>query len=302
VHLPGVRVRGHAVDLPAGGYRIRLQEIPMAEGVVPAGRVLCAETVARLAGYGVEGTPATLPGDGAPAAWVALADREVCEQAGVVTYDATGAVLLHLAAVLGRYAYEFVGIQETQALLDQFERTHPALVREVTPKLCSPHLVADVLKRLVEEQVSIRDLRTILQALAEWAPVEKDPVVLTEYVRMALKRYITHKYAAGAATLAVYLLDPTIEEAVRGAVQHTASGSYLALEPELSRDILGAVRRAVGELPVGAPAPIILTQMEIRRYVKRLVEIEQPRVAVLSYQELAPELNIQPVGRIRLAA
>ena len=87
-----------------------------------------------------------------------------------------------------------------------------------------------------------------------------------------------------------------------GAVQHTASGSYLALEPELSRDILGAVRRALGELPPGAPAPIILTQMEIRRYVKRLVEIEQPRVAVLSYQELAPELNIQPVGRIRLAA
>jgi type III secretion protein V len=302
VHLPGVRVRGHVADLPSGGYRIRLQEIPMAEGVVPAGRVLCAETEARLAGFGVAATPATLPGDGAPAAWVALADREVCEQAGVVTYDATGAVLLHLAAVLGRYAYEFVGIQETQALLDQFERTHPALVREVTPKLCSPHLVADVLKRLVEEQVSIRDLRTILQALAEWAPVEKDPVVLTEYVRMALKRYLTHKYAKGAPTLLVHLLDAPIEDAVRGAVQRTSSGSYLALEPDVSREILDAVRREVGTAPPGAPAPVILTQMEIRRYVRRLLEVEHPGITVLSYQELAPELNIQPVGRISLSA
>jgi type III secretion protein V len=300
VHLPGVRVRGHAADLPAGGYRIRLQEIPMAEGVVPAGRVLCAETPERLAGFGITAAPATLPGDGAPAAWVALGDRDACEQAGVVTYDAAGAVLLHLAAVLARYAYEFVGIQETQALLDQFEKTHPALVREITPKLCSPHLVADVLRRLVEEQVSIRDLRTILQALAEWAPVEKDPVVLTEYVRMALKRYLTHKHAGETGTLVVHLLDAPIEDAVRGAVQRTSSGSYLALEPDVSREILDAVRRGVGETAPGAAPPVILTQMEIRRYVRRLIEVEHPRVAVLSYQELAPELNIQPVGRIAL--
>ncbi|MBI5477202.1 MAG: type III secretion system export apparatus subunit SctV [Deltaproteobacteria bacterium] len=302
VHLPGVRVRGHAADLPAGGYRIRLQEIPMAEGVVPPGRVLCAETAERLAGYGISAEPATLPGENAPAAWVALADRDACEQAGVVTYDAAGAVLLHLAAVLTRYAYEFVGIQETQVLLDQFEHSHPALVREITPKLCSPHLIADVLRRLVEEQVSIRDLRTILQALAEWAPVEKDPVVLTEYVRTALRRYLTHKHAGGSGTLVVHLLDGAIEDAVRGAVQRTSGGSYLALEPEVSREILDAVRREVGETPPGAPAPVILTQMEIRRYVRRLIEVEHPQITVLSYQELAPELNIQPVGRIRLTA
>jgi type III secretion protein V len=302
VPLPGIRVRGHAADLPPGGYRVRLQEIPMAEGQVPAGRVLALETPERLAALGLTAEPATHPGDGSPAAWVPEGERELCQQAGVTTFDAAGAVLLHLGAVLARYAYEFVGIQETQQLLDQFERTHPALVRELTPKLCSPQLIADVLRRLVEEGLSIRNLRDILQALAEWAPAEKDPVVLTEYVRMALKRYITHKYAGGAPSLVVYLLDGAIEDAVRGAVQHTASGSYLALEPDLSHDILGAIRRALGDgARPGAP-PVILTQMEIRRYVKRLVEVEHPRLAVLSYQELTPELNIQPVARIRLAA
>jgi type III secretion protein V len=301
VPLPGIRVRGHAPDLPPGGYRVRLQEIPMADGAVPAGRVLALESPERLATLGLTGEPAAHPGDGSPAAWVAEGDRDLCAEAGVTTFDAGGAVLLHLGAVLARYAYEFVGIQETQQLLDHFERSHPALVREITPKLCSPQLIADVLRRLVEEGISIRNLRDILQALAEWAPAEKDPVVLTEYVRMALKRQITHKYAAGASSLTVFLLDGAIEDAVRGAVQHTSSGSYLALEPELSRDILGAVRRALGA-PAPGGSPVILTQMEIRRYVKRLVEVEHPRIAVLSYQELAPELNIQPVGRIRLAA
>jgi len=300
VQLPGIRVRGHSPDLPGLAYRIFVHEVPVAEGVIPEGRILCAERPERLEPSGIKAEPTWMPGENIPAAWVSEEDKEKCEQAGLRTFDASAVVLFHLGAVLRRHAAEFVGIEETQALLDLFEQAYPALVREVVPKICPPQLLANVLKRLVEERVSIRDMRTILQALAEWAPVEKDPVILTEYVRMALRRSITFAFAQGASTLGVYLLDPSIEDVVRQAIQHTATGSYLALDPEVSREILDAVRRELGEKEAGGPPPVILTQMEIRRFVKRLVDVEFPDVVVLSFQELSPELNIQPVGQIRI--
>src|SRR5262249_23736266 len=157
---------------------------------------------------------------------------------------------------------------------------------------------SDVLRRLLEEGIPIRDLRGILEALADAAQGEKDPVTLTELVRVAHKRFITHRYAGGGGALPCYLLDPQIEEAIRGAIQRRAAGSYLALEPGLQRDILEAVKRAVPPVPPadGRPAPVIVTSMELRRFVRRLVELERPRLAVLSFQELAPELALSPVG------
>lgn len=202
----------------------------------------------------------------------------------------------HLYDLLARYGYEFVGIQESQTLLEGLERSHPALVREVVPKLVSPVLLADVLRRLAEERVSLRSLREILGALAEWAPHERDPVVLTEHVRAALRRQITFKHAGQSGTLEVYLLDPMIEEAIREAIHKTATGSYLALEPELSRDILKAV---VATIPAASAEAVVLTAADIRRYVKRLVETELPRTAVLSYQELSPDAKLRPLGRVR---
>jgi type III secretion protein V len=159
-------------------------------------------------------------------------------------------------------------------------------------------LLSDVLRRLAEEGVSLRGLREILGALAEWAPVERDPVALTEHVRSALRRQITAKYAGPSGALPVFLLDPMIEETIRESIHKTATGSYLALEPALSRDILAAVGRTVGG---GGQSAVILTSAEIRRYVRRLVEAEYPQLAVLSYQELSPETQLQPLGRIKVA-
>jgi type III secretion protein V len=204
-----------------------------------------------------------------------------------------------VAALLRRYGHELFGLEEAQRLLDALERTHPALVREVVPKLVSPVLLTDILRRLVEEGISLRNLRDILGALAEWAPQERDPVALTEHVRAALRRAITHKHAGDGGVLAAYLLDPIIEDTIRDAIQRTATGSYLALEPQLSRDIIAAVGRAVGPGgPDGPSRAVLLTGAEIRRYVRRLVETDLPGVAVLSFQELAPEAQIRPIARI----
>jgi type III secretion protein V len=207
-----------------------------------------------------------------------------------------------ILALMRRYGHELVGVQETQALLDGLERTHPALVREVVPKLVSPVLLADVLRRLVEEGISLRNLRDVLGALAEWAPHERDPVVLAEHVRAALRRAITFQHVRSGGVLAAYMLDGLIEDTIRGAIHKTPTGSYLALEPQLSRDIVAAVSRALGPdaSADGAPPFVLLTNAEIRRYVRRLVEPEHPDLAVLSYQELAPEAQIRPLGRISI--
>jgi type III secretory pathway component EscV len=224
----------------------------------------------------------------------------VDEEAGCIPREAWGEAGARLGdavlALLRRYGHELFGLEETQGLLDALERTHPALVREVVPKLISPVLLTDVLRRLVEEGISLRNLRDILGALAEWAPQERDPVALTEHVRVALRRAITYKHAGDAGVLAAYLLDPMIEDAIRDAIQKTATGSYLALEPQISRDIIAAVGRALG--PEGSNGAVLLTGVEIRRYVRRLVELEHPGLAVLSYQELAPEAQIRPIARI----
>jgi type III secretion protein V len=203
-------------------------------------------------------------------------------------------------ALLRRYGHELFGLEEAQALLDALERTHPALVREVVPKLVSLVLFTDIARRLVEEGISLRNLKDILGALAEWAPHERDPVALTEHVRAALRRVITHRYAGDSGALAAYLLDPMIEQAIGEAVQRTATGSYLALEPQLSSDIVAAIGRAIG--PGATGGAVLLTGAEIRRYVRRLIETDHPDLPVLSFQELAPEAQIRPIARISVGS
>ena len=300
VRFPGLRVRGNEGDLPPGSYIIMINEIPLVMGSVDKEKCLVNDTPDRLRLLGIEAEPAQNPANGNACGWIAADQRKLAEDAGLTTWDAPGYIVLHLSAVLRKNAAEFVGIQETQNMLEQLEQAFPALVKEVVPKAVSPFQLTDILRRLTEEEISIRDLRNILQALAEWGPVENDTVMLTEYVRAALKRYISHKYTRGQSTLIVYLLDPQIEETVRSSVQHTSSGSYLALEPEITQEILAAVRNEVGNLPPSAQQPVVLTTMEIRRYFRKLVELEFPHLAVLSYQELSPEMNIQPIARISL--
>jgi len=206
-----------------------------------------------------------------------------------------------LLAALRERAADFLGIAETQMLLDQLEQVAPPLPRQVVPKPISLALLSDVLRRLVEEGISIRDLRAILEALATAPPTDKDPLSLAELVRSQLRRATTFQLTGGTPSLAVYLLDPEVEETVRGAVQRTPSGSFLALSPGAARDILSAVRKIVGATPPpsGRP-PVLLTQPDVRRFVRKLIEAEFPEMRVVSYAELLPEISLRPLGRATL--
>ncbi|HZI14685.1 MAG TPA: type III secretion system export apparatus subunit SctV [Myxococcus sp.] len=298
VRFPGVRARGNG-GLQPGSYQIQLNEVPVVTGQAMLGHILVNDTVDRLKLMNIQGFEAINPATRQPAAWVPEQNRETLEAAGLTTWDVPGYIILHMAAVLRRNAREFVGVQETQTMLEQLEKAFPAIVKEVVPKVVNVLKLTDILQRLVEEEISIRDLRGILQALAEYGQVEADNVMLTEHVRASQRRYISHKYARGTGTLVVYLLDPNIEDAIRSSIKRTSAGAHLALEPELAQEIVQAVRNECGHLPPSAQRPVILTAMDIRRYVRKLLEYEfNPSFSVLSYQELSPELNIQPVARI----
>ncbi|NMO21613.1 type III secretion system export apparatus subunit SctV [Pyxidicoccus fallax] len=298
VRFPGVRARGNG-GLPPGAYQIQINEVPVVTGQATLGHILVNDTVDRLKLMNIQGFEAINPATRQPAAWVPEQHRDTLEAAGLTTWDVPGYIILHMAAVLRRNAREFVGVQETQTMLEQLEKAFPAIVKEVVPKVVNVLKLTDILQRLVEEEISIRDLRGILQALAEYGQVEADNVMLTEHVRASQRRYISHKYARGTGTLVVYLLDPNIEDAIRGSIKRTSAGAHLALEPELAQEIVQAVRSECGHLPPSAQRPVILTAMDIRRYVRKLLEYEfNPSFSVLSYQELSPELNIQPVARI----
>jgi type III secretion protein V len=201
-------------------------------------------------------------------------------------------------------AFDFLGLAEVQRMLDDLEQIAPATVRNVVPKPVSLTLLVDVLRRLVEERVSVRDLRAILEGLATVAALEKDPLHLSEYVRAQLRRPITFRLTRGAGHLEIHLLDSALEEMIRRAVTRTPNGAFLTLAPAASRDVIAAVKRALaeggGEARGGAP--VLLTQPDIRRFVRKLVESELPDLTVVSFAELLPEVSLRPLGRAQLEA
>jgi type III secretion protein V len=283
--------------LPLRGYEIRLRGLPLGGGVVPDGKLLAEVGPAALP-EGIDAQPAEHPATGGLASWVAVSAAPRLKAAGVPILDGVECVAARLAATLRTCAPELLGLDETRRLLDGVARDYPALVREVVPRRIDTPGLADVLRRLVGEGLSIRDLRDVLEAIARAPdPSERDLAVVTERVRGALRRHITHRHARDRRVEAL-LLDSEAEEAIRGALRATAAGPQLALEPELAESLLGALGR---ELEGLGPGAVIVTSAELRRHVRRLVEGEHPLLPVLAYHELLPDVEVERVGTIRLA-
>ena len=206
-----------------------------------------------------------------------------------------------LAEVLVARAPDFMGLQPAQLLLEELSRVAPASVQQVVPKLVSLATLSEILRRLVEEGVSVRDLASILEALAQVAHVEKDPLVLTEHVRSWLRRAITYEVTRGSGLLEPLTLDESIEEVIRGAISQTAAGSFLTLSPAAGRDIVSSLRRALESCPEELQRrPVLLTQPDVRRFVRKLIESELPGARVVTFSELLPETTIRAAGTATL--
>lgn len=298
VPFPGVHLRLND-NLKEGEYRIMVNEIPVAAGAARPGYFIVRETEANLRMFDIpfERGEDFLPRT--PSYWVSNRHLPLVEKAGIQVMTLSSMLTYHLAHVLKSHASEFVGIQETMYLLNQMQKNFGELVKEVTRTL--PIItINDVMQRLVGEEISIRDMRTVLEALVEWGQREKDPIVLAEHVRGALSRYITHKFSGGQNLIPAYLISKEIEDAVRGAVRQTSGASYLALSPDVHRQLITSMKSVIGSVKHHTLPPVILAPMDIRRFMRKIVERDFPDLAVLSYQELSPSANVQPLERIKL--
>lgn len=298
VPFPGIHLRFNE-GVGAGEYLIQLQEVPVARGLLRPGYLLVQENASQLELLGIpyeEGTP-LLPGQ--PTLWVAKEHQERIEKMRLAALTPDQVVTWHLSHVLREYAEDFIGIQETRYLLEQMEGSYGELVKEAQ-RIIPLQRMTEILQRLVGEDISIRNMRAILEAMVEWGQKEKDVVQLTEYIRSSLKRYICYKYANGNNILPAYLLDQQVEEQIRGGVRQTSAGSYLALDPTITQSFLEQVRHTVGDLTQMQNKPVLIVSMDIRRYVRKLIEGDYYALPVLSYQELTQQINIQPLGRVGL--
>jgi type III secretion protein V len=299
VPFPGIHLRFNERLRPQS-YYVLLQEIPISQGTIRPGHVFVRDETANLdlLGLPYEKGERFLPG--LETIWVEERHRAELLKAGIGTLEPVQILTFHLSFVLKKYAADFVGIQETRFLLQNMEGSFGELVKEVQ-RVLPLQRITEVMQRLVSEEVSVRNLRTVLESLIEWGQKEKDVVLLSEYVRSSLKRYISHKYATGQNILPAYLLTPDVEDTVRNAIRQTSAGSYLALDPNQARKLVQNVKRRVGDVRRQASRPVLLTSMDVRRYIRKLIEGELYELPVLSYQELTPEVTVQPLGRVELA-
>lgn len=296
--FPGINLR-FSDQLHDEDYAILVSEIPVSQGRMRPKHLLVREAPENLTALSIpfETDRSFLPG--IPTLWTPAELKNALSNAGIPFLDPTQMLSYHIALVLKKYAAEFIGIQETRALLSDMEARFPELAKEVQ-RVMPIHKIAEILQRLVGEGVSVRNLRSVMEALIEWGQKEKDSVMLTEYVRVALKRHISHRHSAGQNILPAYLLAPAVEDTVRGAVRQTSGGSYLALDPATSRQLLENIKSTVGDLTRSMHKPVLLTSMDIRRYLRKMIEQDLYELPVLSYQELTPEINIQPLARVEL--
>jgi type III secretion protein V len=300
VPFPGINIRPNP-GLTELSYHLLLNEIPVSRGRFEPGMVMVGENLENLQMLRLtpkEGHP-FLPNT--PSLWLPEAQTELLRRTGLSYMTHPRLLAWHLSLVLSRHASAFIGLQETKFLLDKMEERAPDLVREAT-RLLPIQRLSDIFQRLISEQVSIRDLRGILEAVIEWAPKEKDVIMLVEYVRGALKRQISYHHASGQNILSAFLLDPQLEEAIRKSIRQTSVGAFLSLPPETTQRLLESVGKAMGKFARGQQEqrPVLLASIDIRRYLRRLVEAEYYELAVLSFQELTPEISIQPIDKILL--
>lgn len=295
--VPGVRFRDN-LQLKPNAYEIKIKEISIAQGEVQVNQFLAIGPEEKL--KNLRGTKTVDPTYGMPGVWISPEQRGDAERLGCMIFDPVSVVATQLTEVVRGNASDLLGRQEVQALIDTIKKTHPAVVKDVIPDALSLGEVQKVLQNLVKERVSIRDLVTILETLADNVNMTKDPEMLTEFVRVALSRTICKEYMNNENTINVIALDPQIEQTIQGSIQRTEAGSFLALDPNMGQEILQAIGQQVQQLQERGLQPILLTSPAVRPALRKLTERSFPNLVLLSWNEIAPKVNVHSVAMVSL--
>lgn len=293
--VPIIRLRDN-IQLNPNQYIIKIKGIQISEG-----EILFDHYMAMNPGYVEEeitGIPTFEPSFHLPAIWITESQRERAESMGYTVVDPPSIIATHLTEVIRQHIDELLTRQDVQNLINNVKDANPALIDELTPKLLGIGEIQKVLQNLLKEGISIRDSLTIFETLADYAVTSRDTDILTEYTRQALKRAISSKFFPANETSSVVTLDPKLEQKIMGSVKQTESGTYLNLDPDVTKEILKAVDEEVKKLENLGRAPIIITSPIVRIYFKRLIEDYYKDVIVISYNEVESNVELQSVGMV----
>ena len=296
--VPMIRLRDN-IQLNPNQYIIKIKGIQVSDG-----EILFDHYMAMNPGYVEEeitGIPTFEPSYHLPAVWITESQRERAESLGYTVVDPPSIIATHLTEVIKTHLAELLTRQDVQNLVNNVKENNPTLIDELIPKLLNIGEVQKVLQNLLSEEISIRDLVTIFETLADHAAVTRDTDVLTEYVRQSLKRAISNKYFPANETTSVVTLDPKAEQEIMNSVKQTEQGAYLTLTPEKTKAIMKSVEEQVGKLESLGKSPSIITSPIVRAYFKRLTQDYFKDLVVVSYSEVEPNVELQSVGMVTCA-
>ena len=293
--VPIIRLRDN-IQLNPNQYIIKIKGIQVSEG-----EILFDHYMAMNPGYVEEeitGIPTFEPSFHLPAIWITEGQRERAESLGYTVVDPPSIIATHLTEIIRQHIAELLTRQDVQNLVNNLKETNPSLVDELIPKLLGLGEVQKVLQNLLKEGISIRDLLTIFETLADYAPSTRDTDILTEYVRQSLKRAISNKFFPPNETTSVVTLDPKIEQEIMASVKQTENGAYLTLDPERTKAIIKSVETEIAKLENLGKNPIIITSPIVRMYFKRLTEDYVKDLIVVSYNEVENNVELLSVGMV----
>lgn len=293
--VPIIRLRDN-IQLNPNQYIIKIKGIQISEG-----EILFDHYMAMNPGYVEEeitGIPTFEPSFHLPAIWITEGQRERAESLGYTVVDPPSIIATHLTEIIRQHIAELLTRQDVQNLVNNLKETNPSIVEELVPKLLGLGEVQKVLQNLLQEGISIRDLLTIFETLADYSATTRDTDILTEYVRQSLKRAICAKFFPANETTSVVTLDPKVEQEIMASVKQTEQGAYLTLDPEKTKAIVESVRTEIGKLESIGRNPIIITSPIVRMYFKRLTEDYFKDLIVVSYNEVESNVELQSVGMV----
>jgi len=294
VVIPSVRMRDN-IQLPNNRYVIKIKGEKVAEGTVLVGSLLIMNPLGD--DFLIDGIDTIEPAFGLKARWIPKEKREEAEMDGYTVVEPASVMMTHLAEVIRRHAEELIGRREINNMLDVAKKHNQALVDEVIPAKISVGELQKILQNLLHEDIPIRDIVTILETIADYAPKIKDTDVLTEFVRQRLKRTITHKIAPDGE-LKVLTIDPNLENKITSSVRSTEHGTYLAIDPDTAQKIIDNLSEQVNKFNQAGLTPVVLVSPAVRMYFKRLTEQALPDLCVVSYNEIENDVKVMALGAV----
>ena len=295
--VPPIHIRDN-LNLSPAQYRLMIKGVEAASSELMVNHYLAMDPGG--AAKKMDGIETVEPAFNLPALWIPMSREEEAKFAGYTVVDNSTVIATHLTEIIRNNAHNLLSRQDVQHLLDNLAKTSPKVVEELVPNLLSVGAVQKVLQNLLRERISVRDLLTIVETLADFAPAGKDPDLLTEYVRQRVAKGMLAPYLQPGKKLQVMTLDRKLEEILTKNIKRTDHGTYLALEPGLITEFVGAVSKQVEKLITLNTQPVLMSSPTLRRHVRRLIEPSLPNVFVVSHAEIVDDINLQAVGKVSL--